>query len=94
MSDEPDITITIEFGDVDPEDAYCAEDPEEDRLDVLEAVIEHLREHRDERFEARRLEALRAIEEDFTGKSTGTGKRARSASRRIDEIRGALEEMG
>jgi hypothetical protein len=86
MSDEPDITITIEFGDDDPEDAYCAEDSEEERLDVLERVVEHLRDHRDDRLEARRREALRALADiDET--------RSDRVSDRIREIRGALEEL-
>ena len=86
--DEPDITITteIEFGDADPEDAYDAEDSEDERLDVLEAAVEHIREHRDERFEARRQEVLRVITEMLDAR-----RRNRD---RAEAILEALEAMG
>lgn len=79
-------TIDIEFGDADPEDAYSTEDPEDERLDVLERVVEHLRTHRDERFEMRRLDALQAVE----AMSEVIEERIHQ---RVEEIRGALEEM-
>jgi hypothetical protein len=52
----------------------------------LDRVVEHLREHRDEeRFEARRVGALRLV---------GKLDDRRAENRRIIEIRGALEELG
>ena len=84
---DADIDIDIDFGDDDPEDAYAAEDPVEERLGVLERVVMHLREHRDERFEGRRQEALIIVA------AIGDESRSRNVTRRVDEIYGALEEM-
>jgi hypothetical protein len=84
---DADIDIDIEFGDDDPEDAYAAEDPVEERLGVLERVVMHLREHRDERFELRRQAALVVVAE------IGDQATQRNVTRRVDEIYGALEEM-
>lgn len=49
------------FGDVDPEDAWDDGDEDEFKLAVLERVISDLHEHRDERFEPRRVDALRLV---------------------------------
>ena len=51
------------IGDKDPEDAYDAGDPVEVRLDVLERIVEDLRDGIPDptRFDARRVDALRLV---------------------------------
>ena len=50
------------FRDYDPEDSYDATDPINDRIDVLERVIDSLRDNRDDRFDGRRRDLLRVLD--------------------------------
>jgi hypothetical protein len=68
------------FGDFDPEDAWDDGDPDDDKLDILERVVDDLRQRRDGRFESRRRDALRLV-----------AKLARSE--RAERIRRALEAL-
>jgi hypothetical protein len=51
----------VEIGDVDPEDEWGDTDPFRVRLEILERILESLQERRDERFQARLVDALRLI---------------------------------
>lgn len=79
--------MSIDYGDADPEDAYDAGDPIPVRLDVLERIVASLRANRDDRFDARRRDAVRLIvrlgEEDLP----------RRHRRRLRHIRDELEEL-
>ena len=50
------------FRDYDPEDSYDATDPIDTRLDVLERVVDSLRDNRDDRFDGRRRDLLRVLD--------------------------------
>lgn len=75
------------FRDFDPEDVYDATDPISDRLEVLERIVEHLRDNRDERFEGRRDDLRRLLDnlerEDLS----------RREARRLRRIRDDEEEL-
>ena len=75
------------FTDKDPEDVYDATDPLDDRLHVLQHVVDHLRDNRDERFDARRLDALRLVR-NLDAEDLGFLQR-----RRLNRIRDDLEEL-
>lgn len=78
--------VTVEFGDLDPEDAYDAEDPFEVRLAVIERVVTDLREKRsDGRFEVRRTDILRVLG-NFLNQGT-------EHHQRLQELRDELEAM-
>lgn len=75
------------IGDVDPEDAYDADDRPRDRLKVLEAIVAELyaSDPSDPRRETRRVDALRvvtAFEDDLA--------QWRS---RLEAVRTALEDL-
>jgi hypothetical protein len=73
--------------DFDPEDAYDATDPIDDRLDVLERIVESLRANRDERFDGRLEDVLRVVR-DVDDEDIG-----RRQKRRLRHIRDDLEGM-
>lgn len=54
-----DVDDAAEFGDADPEDAWDDNDFFEEKLNVLTDFLDDLRSRRDDRFDARRAEALR-----------------------------------
>jgi hypothetical protein len=47
------------FGDIDPEDAWDDGDLEDEKVIILLRVLEDLSAERDDRFEARRTDAIR-----------------------------------
>ena len=62
MSQDDTQEFVIIFGDFDPEDEYDEGDALRLKLDILERVIESIREHREEeRAEVRKADALRLI---------------------------------
>jgi hypothetical protein len=73
--------------DYDPEDSYDATDPIEDRLDVLERVVDNLRDHRDDRFVARLVDLRRLVDnldaEDLNFRE----------NRRLRKLRDDVEEL-
>ena len=77
----------LEFRDFDPEDVYDATDRIGDRLEVLERIVEHLRDNRDHRFDVRRLDLRRLLDnldrEDLS----------RREARRLRRIRDDEEEL-
>lgn len=75
----------MNFSDKDPEDSYDAGDPLDVRLAVLERIVDALRDQRDERFHARRADALRVI--------LNLLDESRRHRRRIDRLRNELEEL-
>ena len=51
--------VKFQFGDADPEDEWDDIDAFRVRLEILERVVEALRENRGDRFDGRLTEALR-----------------------------------
>lgn len=82
MSDEPDTTI----GDADPEDGWDDDDSFRVRLEILERVLDDLRERKDERFRARLEEALRLI--------GNLVREHQDDTVRLERIQRALEALG
>lgn len=82
MSDEPDATI----GDADPEDGWDDDDSFRVRLEILERVLDDLRERKDERFRARLEEALRLI--------GNLVREHQDDTVRLERIQRALEALG
>ena len=72
------------IGDIDPEDAYDADDPPHVRLKVLEEVVASLVDD-DVRRETRRVDALRVV--------VNLAVTLHSLQDRLDAIRQALEEL-
>jgi len=84
MSDIQEDEAT-EFGDVDPEDEWDDTDPFRLRLEILERIIENIRERRDDRFKVRlgmALDLLRAMIREH-----------HEDRERLDRIEDALEEL-
>ena len=75
-----------EYGDVDPEDAYDEGDLDDVKLAILERVVVDLsdRHRRDDRFEFRRVDALR-----LAAKLAGTT----GDIDRLNAVRVALEDL-
>jgi len=74
------------IGDADPEDAYDAGDPISERLAVLVAVVEGIREETDDARRARRrLDAIRVVDA-FRDELTVTGTHLRQLRDELEAI--------
>lgn len=80
IDEDPD-----EFGDADPEDAWDDLDPFRVRLAVLERILEHVRDHRDDRFKLRLAIAI--------GLVRNMVDEHREDMERLDRIKAALDEL-
>jgi hypothetical protein len=78
-----------DFGDYDPEDAWDDGDAIDLKLAILERVVRSLRDHRDDRLEARRSDALRLVRK-LEDQHVAA---ARSEGDRLAGIRGQLEAL-
>jgi hypothetical protein len=78
------------IGDKDPEDVWDDGDPAAERLRVLGTIVDALEDNRDERFDGRRLNALRLM-----GKLDAELMRLDddSLDDRLEEIRARLEAL-
>ena len=74
-----------DFGDADPEDAWDDLDPFRARLALLERIIDHIREHRDDRYKVRLALALGLI--------AAMRREQEEDAERFDRIEAAIDEL-